>query len=62
MPKIINDGLNSHSRYEKKLKKVQIRFNTDYEQYLVDYLETKENKSEYIKNLIKADMERNKRS
>ena len=56
MPKI-DDGLNFKTRYEKKLKKVQIRFNTDYEQYIVDYLETKENKSEYIKNLIKADMQ-----
>ncbi len=60
MPKIINDGLNNHSRYEKKLKKVQIRFNTDYEQYLVDFLETKENKSEYIKDLIKKDMQQTK--
>lgn len=58
----IEDGLNYKTRYEKKLKKVQIKFNTDYEQYLVDYLETKENKSEYIKDLIKADMQQNKRS
>lgn len=43
-------------RYRKKLKKLSIEFSLK-ENDIAEYLDTKPNKSGYVKNLIRADME-----
>lgn len=43
-------------RYRKKLKKLSIEFSLK-ENDIAEYLDTKPNKSRYVKNLIRADME-----
>ena len=50
-------GYASNSQYNaEKTKMIGIRFVISTEQDLLDYLETKDNKSGYIKDLIRADM------
>lgn len=50
-------GYASNAKYNAdKTKMIGIRFVLSTEQDLLDYLETKENKSGYVKNLIRADM------
>ncbi len=41
---------------------VQIRINRNKEQELLEYMSTIENKSEYIKGLIRKDMEAKRKS
>ena len=60
MAEKINDGETAITRYLKKTKKIQLHLNPDKEQDLIDFLETKENKTEYIKKLIRNDMEQTK--
>lgn len=43
-------------RYRSKLKKLSIEFSLK-ENDIAEYLDTKPNKSGYVKNLIRADME-----
>lgn len=43
-------------RYRSKLKKLSIEFSLK-ENDITEYLDTKPNKSGYVKNLIRADME-----
>ncbi len=62
MAEKINDGETAITRYLKKMKKIQLHLNPDKEQDLIDFLETKKNKTEYIKKLIRNDMQQNKRS
>lgn len=42
--------------YLAKIKKVQVEFNTEKDQELIEWLETRESKQGYIKELIRADM------
>ena len=50
-------GYVSNSQYNaEKTKMIGIRFVISTEQDLLDYLETKDNKSGYIKDLIRTDM------
>lgn len=49
----------AQSRYEKKaLRRVNLPFNRFTEPELLAYIETIPNKTRYIKDLIRADMER----
>lgn len=54
----------SREKYQRenkdKSKSVAIRFMTGTESDLLEYLDTKRNKAGYIKDLIRADMERQK--
>ena len=47
----------AQKRYEGKIKRINLKFNTDYEQEVIDWLGGKPNRTEYIKSLIKKDME-----
>ena len=46
----------SKQRYRKKLKKLSIEFSLK-ENDIAEFLDTKPNKSGYVKNLIRTDME-----
>lgn len=57
MPKWKENKLNYINEYEKEnVKKVLVRFNKNTESDLIDFLETKDNKQGYIKQLIRDDM------
>lgn len=59
MAEKINDGETAITRYLKKTKKIQLHLNPDKDQDMIDFLDTKENKTDYIKRLIRSDMEKN---
>ncbi|MCQ2088006.1 MAG: hypothetical protein MJZ37_08120 [Bacilli bacterium] len=46
--------------YRKKIKSIIVSFN-DSDMDLYDYLQSQDNKNLYIKNLIKADMNKSKK-
>ena len=53
----------ANKRYEKStIRKVLVAFNRNTEPDLLEWIESIENKSGYIKRLIREDMERNKKS
>ena len=53
----------ANKRYEKStIRKVPVAFNRNTEPDLLEWIESIENKSGYIKRLIREDMERNKKS
>ncbi|HRF70769.1 MAG TPA: hypothetical protein PKV66_05000, partial [Candidatus Pelethenecus sp.] len=57
MPKWKENKLNYINDYEKEnVKKITVRFNRNLEKDLIDFLETKDNKQGYIKQLIRDDM------
>lgn len=61
MPKWKENKLNYINEYEKEnVKKVLVRFNKNTESDLIDFLETKDNKQGYIKQLIRDDMAKQK--
>ena len=54
--------IKASNKYTKEhSKSYLIRFNRDTEQDIIKYLDSLDNKQGYIKNLIKDDIERNKR-
>ncbi len=49
------------TRWQKaNTKNYMVRFNFRNEQEIIDYLDSKENKKQYLKALILADMEKNR--
>lgn len=55
-------GYASSTKYEKdNVKRYVIKFVIDSEHDIIDWLEGQDNKTGYIKNLIKKDMEKSKK-
>lgn len=48
--------MNANQRYEEKCNKVVIRIRKDKEPDLIEFLNNLQNRSEYIKQLIRNDM------
>ena len=49
----------AHRKYEKSnIKRVTVKLNNKYDESIINHLESKENVTAYIKQLIKADMEK----
>ena len=48
--------MNSTAKYEQKCAKIMVRIRKDREAELLEFLNTVDNKSEYIKRLIRNDM------
>lgn len=47
----------AQNRYERKIKTIGIRLNTEKDADILEKLEAIENKTDYIRNLIRKDME-----
>lgn len=50
----------ARKKYNEKCKSIRIEFNPK-EIYLFEYLQSQKNKNAFVKNLIKADFEQNKK-
>lgn len=48
--------MNPTAKYEQKCSKIMVRIRKDREPELLEFLNTVDNKSEYIKRLIRNDM------
>lgn len=52
----------SKQRYDKEnLVKVSVAFNRNVDREMAEYMERKENRGEYIRGLVRADMDRQKK-
>ncbi len=52
----------SKQKYDKKnLVKVNVSFNRNTDREMAEYMERKENRGEYIRGLVRADMDRLKK-
>lgn len=49
-------NMNPMTKYEQKCAKIMVRIRKDKEPELLEFLNTVDNKSEYIKRLIRNDM------
>ena len=61
MPTWYENRIKRNTEYAKKnMKQIRFVLNKNTNQDLIDYLETKENVNKYLRDLIIADMEKNK--
>lgn len=61
MPRTKSDPNSSaRARYEAKLRKVSLEFNTDKDEEVLAFLDSLPNKAGFIKELIKKEMESQK--
>ena len=60
MAEKINDGMNAKSRYEAKMKKVQIELHKENDKDIIEFLETVPSKQAFIKQLIRKEIEKKK--
>ena len=54
----IDPNSSARARYEAKLRKMSLEFNTDKDAEVIAFLDSLPNKAGYVKNLIKEDMEK----
>lgn len=55
---VINQYERNKSYQQQNIRQYKIKFNYKTEQNMIDFLDTKPNKSGYIKELIKKDMKK----